>query len=406
MSRVPPVLLVAILGACAADATTRNAVVRDSAGIAIVEIHASLPDEGALQLGAEPLVDIGVVDGAPEYQFYRVVGAGRLSDGRIAVLNAGTQQVRFYDADGRYLSASGGQGGGPGELRYPAHLQIATGDSIIVWEGPLGPRSVFDAAGAYVDRLTLDRAMIMAGLATHFSEGFTPLDGESVLLTAYERQREDFTLRDDLFRPVLGYLRVSFDGTRIDTLGWYGGIPQKYVDVGGSRRPVTMMLGYHAQVAAGGRPLRIYTGDTERFDIRVFDDDARLLRIIRRTAPPPPIDPQHVELVRRERLEWAEQRSGREEMERMLAVSPVAPHYPAFSGLRTDVHGRLWVEEYAPPGSDTTRLTAFDDDGREAGTIALPPSFRPLEIGDDYILGVFTDDLDVEHIRMYPLTRR
>jgi len=35
----------------------------------------------------------------------------------------------------------------------------------------------------------------------------------------------------------------------------------------------------------------------------------------------------------------------------------------------------------------------------------FPEGFQVFEIGTDYVLGVATDELDVEHVRMYGLTR-
>lgn len=35
----------------------------------------------------------------------------------------------------------------------------------------------------------------------------------------------------------------------------------------------------------------------------------------------------------------------------------------------------------------------------------MPADFEPLEIGEDYLLGVLTDELDVEHLVLYGLER-
>jgi hypothetical protein len=37
--------------------------------------------------------------------------------------------------------------------------------------------------------------------------------------------------------------------------------------------------------------------------------------------------------------------------------------------------------------------------------VETPPALRVLEIGRDYVLGVWQDDLDVEHVRMHRLDR-
>ena len=76
------------------------------------------------RVAAEPTVDIGVLDGAPEYQLFRVRAALTLSDGRIVVSNSGTQQLRLYDPQGRYLVTAGGPGEGPGEFARLGQLLL------------------------------------------------------------------------------------------------------------------------------------------------------------------------------------------------------------------------------------------------------------------------------------------
>ena len=66
------------------------------------------------------------------------------------------------------------------------------------------------------------------------------------------------------------------------------------------------------------------------------------------------------------------------------------------------------------PGPIRFRSTFFAPDGTWLGTVSLPPRlvrayihYRSpyLEIGDDYILGVWKDELDVQYVRMYRLNR-
>ena len=40
-----------------------------------------------------------------------------LSDGRIAIVNQGSDEIRIYDANGRFVNTFGRKGGGPGEFR-------------------------------------------------------------------------------------------------------------------------------------------------------------------------------------------------------------------------------------------------------------------------------------------------
>jgi len=63
------------------------------------------------------------------------------------------------------------------------------------------------------------------------------------------------------------------------------------------------------------------------------------------------------------------------------------------------------VEEYRRPGNDQPRWKIFDRDGVYLGVVETPPRFRICEVGSDYLLGRWRDDLDVEHVRMYQLVK-
>ena len=47
----------------------------------------------------------------------------------------------------------------------------------------------------------------------------------------------------------------------------------------------------------------------------------------------------------------------------------------------------------------------FDATGRWTGTVELPARFRPTEVGPDYLLGVMTDDLDIQSVQLLHLNR-
>ena len=47
----------------------------------------------------------------------------------------------------------------------------------------------------------------------------------------------------------------------------------------------------------------------------------------------------------------------------------------------------------------------FDPDGIWLGTVATPRGLRVTEIGTDYVVGVWRDELDVEYIRVYDLEK-
>src|SRR5690625_3315446 len=102
------------------------------------------------RLSEFPVTRIGVVDGEPAYQLDRVAGVLRLSDGRVVVANAGTQELRYYDAGGGHLVTVGGAGSGPGEFRGLASIARLPGDSLLALDQGSSQLSVFGPDGEFV----------------------------------------------------------------------------------------------------------------------------------------------------------------------------------------------------------------------------------------------------------------
>jgi hypothetical protein len=97
----------------------------------------------------------------------------------------------------------------------------------------------------------------------------------------------------------------------------------------------------------------------------------------------------------------------RARMQRPAPELPFPETMPAYGAILADRGGGLWVQEYAPPWEEgPVRWTVFDPDGRQLGTLALPPRFRATDVGADYVLGVAQDELDVQQVQMYRLDRR
>ena len=52
-----------------------------------------------------------------------------------------------------------------------------------------------------------------------------------------------------------------------------------------------------------------------------------------------------------------------------------------------------------------TGWRVFDRTGRWSGTVTMPARFNPMDIGSDYVLGLWRDEDDVEHVRLYRLMK-
>ena len=107
--------------ACQADdaPTEATGLVRDSAGIEIVESATPTWTGEGWTVSAEPSLSIGRTDGDERYLFGYVRGALALRDGRIAVLDQYGAMVRVYTPEGEHIEDWGGEGEGPGSSTFP-----------------------------------------------------------------------------------------------------------------------------------------------------------------------------------------------------------------------------------------------------------------------------------------------
>lgn len=90
---------------------------------------------------------------------------------------------------------------------------------------------------------------------------------------------------------------------------------------------------------------------------------------------------------------------------RLLREIPFPETFPPFADLVLDSEGYLWAQKYRGPGERSTRWMIVDPDGRWLGTVEGPDAFRLHRAGSDYLLGVHADELGVEQVRMYRLSR-
>ena len=113
MSLLSPLLrVVAFAGAltlpACSDAGSPGAesiVVQDSAGVAVITNDLGRLT-GSCSMAAEPRLTIGDRAGDETHELYRVFGATVLGDGRIALVNQGSQELRIYSPEGGLLSLS------------------------------------------------------------------------------------------------------------------------------------------------------------------------------------------------------------------------------------------------------------------------------------------------------------
>ncbi|MGD8727258.1 MAG: hypothetical protein PVH40_06410 [Gemmatimonadales bacterium] len=379
----------AVLAACGGDPPHTGSTTTDSAGITIVESSSPVWDDASRwRLSAEPLVSIGVEEGPEAYQLYRVRSAVRLDDGRIVVANHGTSELRFYGRSGEFRFSRGGDGEGPGEFRSMGEIWPLA-DSLFVFDFRLRRVTVYSASGE------LGRSFPVSPTSDGaFVSPVCMLASRHLLMQRFPRDAE---LETGLNRDTSLYLRYGLDGEVVDTIGRFAG-SESYV---GKGEDVTFSTGapwgrrsYVAPVGDG-----FYFGSSDRWEIEARSSDGTLERLIRRPVPNPVVtaaeaDSYYVSL--RERMT---RMSG---MWRGLYEDVTLPETkPAYGRILADAEGNLWVAAF----EDESTWTVFDTEGRLLGALEIAGRVRVVDIGSDYVLGVWQDDLDVERVILYELLK-
>jgi hypothetical protein len=400
----PPIgsVLLCILpfvAACGSAGATAGVVTRDSAGIAIVE-NAALTSAGLAEwtVDSTPVIDIGALEGGEGETLFRVAGALKLSDGRLVVANGGTSQLFYYRPDGTLERTVGRKGGGPGEFQMMAGLVRLAGDSVLVMDLQARRADVIDPSGAFVRDFTPGGVNTFASVMGRLSDGRWVGTGGFVL-GADE-------IKDGLQRNDMVFVIFAPDGAPDDTIAVVPG-SERYLKIQRSGNRVMAMLrprpfGRSTQSAVSGEALWVGTQDEP--EVRQYTADGRLTRIVRTGTELKPVTDEQVDAFVDEQvasLTPDQQRSARED----YADMPMAKTMPPYASMMVDADGNLWLEDTDDYMTPAGGWTVYDPDGRAIARIRLPEHLRVYDIGQDYVLGRESDDLDVEHVRMYRLRR-
>ena len=390
------VLLFASLTSCAESERAPGPLVRDSAGIQIVENTSpawALGDEW--RLSEEPVLTIGVAEGAEEYELYDVIGAVRVRNGEIAVACRGTNQIRFFDAAGTYLRAVGREGGGPGEFSIMFSLWRMGPDSLAVFEYGNARLSVLGDNGAFARMVSFDQ---VPGRPTPIPMG--PFADGSFLGAAHMLGDEE-ALPEGVHRSTVLFVRWSREGELLDTEVPRPDGERFFRPLSG--KPLMGSPPFGREIGVVASTEGWYYSSTDRFEIEYFSPDGELQRIIRRAVENRPVTPElREEWLRQARERWAQIPAP---VLRWRLTMPFPETLPAHeTDMATDGDGNLWVPEFKLP-TEQPSWAVFDPDGRFLGVVDIPVGGSITHIGPDFVLGVWTDEMEVEQVRMYRLIK-
>ena len=369
---------------------------RDSAGVAIVENEgAQWSENEAWVVAGSPHLEIGSTE-RPGQDLYEGTGAVRMSDGRVAVANSGSSEIRIFSDTGELITAIGGPGDGPGEFRSLNHIFLLPGDSILASDFALDRLSVFSPHGDLVRT---------AQLAPAPSGGIPAPSarlGDGSLLA-----RPGFSFGGGaptgVHQDTMTLLHYGADGSYLGELGRVPGSEFFVFSEGGNTLGGERIWGTKTHLAAAGNDFIV--GRSADYSYEVHGPDGALLRIVRARRPARSVTDADVAKLREPDPDAA---PGSEALwARVLAAIEYPTHFPAYAGITVDADGHVWIREYVWPEDAAVpqQWQVFDAEGRWLGGVSMPAGFTALHIGADEVLGIYRDDMDVEHLQAYRLTR-
>ena len=378
-----------------ADSGPPLMVQRDSAGIQIVEVLRPLWGDSSLwSIDPEPLVDLTLSGSGASHEFFRVRGLKQRPDGALVFANRASQEIRLYSAEGEFLGAMGGRGQGPGEFSNLQRVKFVA-DTVIALD--------YDGRVTVVgpDMELVRTFALPFNVDDLHSLGAGTVLGESSVSAGLEE------VVNQLIRPPLALVRFDLEGVVIDSLGERPGRESYQFAFEDNFGDAAALFARSGQVAALGP--RVFYGSSDLMQVEELDPAGNITRILRIPGYGLDLTDAQVAAERDAHLDvdlppgmtlppW---------FRRTIEALPAPATRPAYANMLVDPSGAVWLELYrgASEQDPPQEWLILDADGTWLGTIEVPDRFSVTDITMDVVLGVWRDELDVEHPQVLRLTR-
>jgi hypothetical protein len=361
---------------------------RDSAGITIVTSPPGVADRpSGWTLDSEPDLQMGVSAGDSRYEFSRIAGIAPLPDGRIAVVDGASCEIRFFDARGVFVRSVGRRGNGPGEFRQPRLVPALRYDSLLIADNSLSRLTTFRLDGTVAPTVpTSGRYLALGQIAPSRIVAISPLPLVASADPTVNHHQRVIRL-------------ISVPGGESDTVAAFpfliisarGPTGEHFSDFPPFTGPGIAAMGRSAVFAANGVDA----------DIRKYDATGRLTAIYRVGKTLVPVSPrQFSDSLARVWGRWAGAAVGR-----IASEVPVSRAQPPWKSLAADADGNVWAEMHDGVVRNTVDWTVIASDGAAIGTVSTPANYDVRYIGADFVLGVWRDADGVEFVRRYRLRK-
>lgn len=346
------------------------------------------------RLSTEPMLTIGQ-EGDSLYEFNSPQVALTLSDGRIVVTNA-YSELRYYDATGRHQLTAGRKGPGPGEFSMLLGITRLDADSVAALDAGAERRLlVFSSRGGFVRSQEVQ--------FTGF-DSYRLSDGQWIGVPAGRHgTRVECPSVPTRLRREVEVVRFSAGGRARATLARVPGV----LSVAYGCSFASVPFGPYGSFTVGGGWLFTTAGHEHVIERRSLDNGA-VVQVVRTALRPRPLEPYMLHDLEEADAEKLRRSNVRREARSDVCERALTPPsvLPAIASMRVDPEGNLWVRRYFVVRDAQHEWWIYDPTGRLRARLFTPRALRLTEIGVDYVLGIWRDDLDVETVRRYGLIRQ
>ncbi len=336
-------------------------------------------------------LSIGSRDAEGPELFGYVAGVLRQSSGNIIVADGKALELRLFSPMGRFLGTIGRKGAGPGEFQQIAQIGRCAGDSIFVYDPSLFRMSVFDPQGKYVRG---------DDIREWTPDDLPPYDfwcHPAGVMAFVHRTFEPPKTQGPLRHNVQISLVIHNDSSVI--LGTFPASEMYFKPPSAGPRH----LGKQTTVAVGANSAYVGTGDA--FEVLQFSLSGQRMAAVRESRATKPVTEAQIAAYISEFIRRRQGKVNTSRYQQYFRELEWPKTYPAYGRLLVDGADNLWIQEYPIPGIDTREWTIFGRSARRIARVTLPKDFNLLEAGNDWVLGVWRDEFDVDYIRLYHITK-
>jgi hypothetical protein len=401
-------------GCTTEQAPNRSAIATDDRVVAVSRVSVG-PELPRWLVGPDPELRMGVLDGDPAYQFFRIVFAATLTNGRIVVADGDARELRFFSGAGELVQRVGGRGQGPGEFEDLTRVFLLPGDSLLAWDASLERVTKFAPDGSTVGTRTA------AGMAALIRPRPPIMDGRLIAVVGSDRYLLGFSSEpDDLASRADGdTVRFPYklvitgpDGSVVESVAVAPGVLQRLqiTEVPSPAGPlrVTNPLPFPSQltgsVIAAGSTAQIAISKTDEAIIHVFDANGRPTHLIELADRV--LEPVSHAIISAYDQAWYQVITGpRDDARAVLVGTPMPTH----SALLIDADGNLWVRDPDPRlpwfGHGSYEIPrgylVLAKDTEVVARAELPRGLEVFHISATHVTGRLRDDFGVEYVAVY-----